>query len=110
MLRFLKLLILLPIAAVLLLFAVANRQPITLFLDPFGSSAEVLRISVPLFVFFFVTLAIGVVIGSVTSWFAQGRHRKAERHFKRECTRLESENARLKADKPPGPGALAIRG
>jgi uncharacterized integral membrane protein len=109
LLRFLKLLFLLPVAILLLLFAVANRQPVTLVLDPFGAGADALRVSVPLFVFFFVTLAIGVIIGSITSWFAQGRHRKAERHFKRECTRLESENARLKGEKPPAGSALAIR-
>ncbi|MCA1952587.1 MAG: LapA family protein [Hyphomicrobiales bacterium] len=109
MLRVLKLLVILPVAALLILFAVANRQPVTLILDPFGAGPEALRVTIPLFAFFFVTLAIGIVVGSVTSWFAQGRHRRAERHFRRECTRLEGENARLKGAGGSASAALSLR-
>lgn len=110
MLRFVKAIFILPIAALLVLFAVANRQPVTLLLDPLGGELGGWKITVPLFAFFFITLAVGIVIGSITSWLAQGRHRRAERQLKRECGRLESENARLKAEKAPATGVLALRG
>ncbi|MCZ8375406.1 MAG: LapA family protein [Beijerinckiaceae bacterium] len=97
MLRLLKFLLLLPVAILLVLFGVANRQIVSLVIDPLSPPAEALRVSVPLFLFFFGTLAVGAVIGSMVTWFAQGRHRKAERQFRRECDRLQDECTRLKA-------------
>lgn len=100
MLRLVKFLFLLPVAIVLVLFGVANRQVVTLILDPISAPAEALKISMPLFVFFFVTLAVGAVVGATTSWLAQGRHRKAERQLRRECARLNEESARLRGQLP----------
>lgn len=97
MLRLLKFLLILPVAILLVLFGVANRQMVSLVIDPLSPPAEALRVSVPLFLFFFGTLALGAVIGSMTTWLAQGRHRKAERQFRRERDRLQDECARLKA-------------
>lgn len=100
MLRFIKFLFLLPIAILLVLFGVANRQIVTLVLDPISAQTDALKISVPLFVFFFVTLALGAIVGSMTTWFAQGRHRRAERQFRRERDRLDDECRRLKTQVP----------
>lgn len=109
MLRLIKFLFLLPIAIVLVLFGVANRQIVTLILDPISPAAEALKISVPLFLFFFATLATGIVIGSLATWLAQGRHRRLERQFRRERDRLQDENARLKAESSAAGGsALAL--
>ena len=111
MLRLLKFLLLLPVAILLVLFGVANRQIVSLVIDPLSPPAEALRISVPLFVFFFVTLALGCMIGSMMTWFAQGRHRKAERQFRRERDRLQDECTKLKAQSGPSGSSLlpAIR-
>jgi uncharacterized membrane-anchored protein YhcB (DUF1043 family) len=54
----------------------------------------------PLFVFFFATLAVGIVIGYIAAWLSQGSHRKAERQLRRENARLASERDRLKAEAP----------
>lgn len=106
MLRLLKFLLILPLAIVLVLFGVANRQIVTLVVDPLSPAAEAFKVSVPLFVFFFGTLALGAVIGSVTTWLAQGRHRKAERQFRRERDRLQDECTRLKAQSTPASSML----
>lgn len=98
--RFVKFLFLLPIAIVLVLFGVANRQMVTLVLDPISPSAQAFGISLPLFVFFFVTLAAGAVLGSITTWLAQGRHRRAERQLRRESARLRDDVAALKSQLP----------
>lgn len=100
MLRFLKLLFLAPIAVLLVLLGVANRQVIAVNLDPFATGAVLPQIPMPLFVFFFATLAVGIVIGYVAAWLAQGSHRKAERQLRRECARLNGECDRLKAQVP----------
>jgi uncharacterized integral membrane protein len=109
MLKFLKFLILAPIAIALVMFGVANRQNVTLLLDPFARGSDVPSITLPLFMFFFAVLAVGVVIGYVSSWFAAGKHRKAERQLKRECDRLSGECDRLKTQLPATATALLSR-
>jgi uncharacterized integral membrane protein len=106
MLRFLKWLVLLPVALVLVIFGVANRAPVTLLLEPFSPPAEVLGISVPLFVVVFVALALGIIVGSLVTWFSQGRYRRAGREARREAERLASENSRLKTALPATATAL----
>lgn len=100
MLRFLKLLIAIPVLLAIVLFAVANRQVIRVSLDPFTREAPQFFFDLPLFGLALIILAIGVVIGGVSAWLAQGRHRKAERRLRREVTRLSSETAALRAVAP----------
>ena len=49
MIRFLKALILLPVAILVVLLAVANRKPVLLSLDPFSQDAPEFSVTVPLF-------------------------------------------------------------
>lgn len=97
---FLKLLVLAPLALVLVVLGVANRQPVALQLDPFAVGADGLSITLPLFVLFFVTLSVGAVIGYGAGWLAQGKNRKERRAFKRECERLSRERDSIKAALP----------
>ena len=50
---------------------------------------------------------VGVVIGGVAAWLAQGKHRRERRRYRREATTLRSETERLKARKP-GTGVSPI--
>ena len=106
MLGFLKFLILAPIAAAFVLLGVANRHSVTLVLDPFTQGPGAMSVTLPLFVGFFATIAVGIIIGYIASWFAQGSHRKAERQLKRDCDRLTGECERLKASLPATSVAL----
>jgi uncharacterized integral membrane protein len=109
MLRLLKFLLLAPVAILLVMFGVANRQSVTLLLDPLTRDGTGPSITLPLFLFFFAVLTAGIVIGYVAAWFAQGKHRKAERHLKRECDRLSGECDKLKAQLPATATALLSR-
>jgi len=80
----------LPFAAALVLFAVANRAPVPLSLDPFSADAPALLLRPPLFVVAFAALALGVLLGGIASWLAQGKHRRAERRYRREASRLRA--------------------
>jgi uncharacterized integral membrane protein len=106
MLRVVKLLLVVPIAIALVLLAVANRQVVTLVLDPFRRGPDAISITMPLFVIALVTLLIGVFLGYVAAWFAQGKHRRSARQFKRECEKLQAERAELRAAVPPTAPAL----
>jgi uncharacterized integral membrane protein len=98
--RFLKALILLPVAVLVVLLAVANREPVQLSVDPFTPDAPGLVTSVPLFAVVFASVMLGVVIGGLATWFAQGKHRRARRHYRREVQHLKTETDRMRAERP----------
>jgi uncharacterized integral membrane protein len=98
--RFLKALILLPVAILVVLLAVANRAPVTLSFDPFSQEAPEFSTQLPLFAVIFAAVMLGVVIGGVASWLAQGRNRKTRRQLRRETRQLRHETERLKAQNP----------
>ena len=97
MIRFLKALILFPIFIAFILLAVANRGLVTLSLDPFSREVPEIAFQVPLYAVVIASVALGIVIGGIGSWLAQGGHRRAERRLKREAARLRSETERLRA-------------
>jgi uncharacterized integral membrane protein len=102
--QFLKALVLLPVAIVVVLLAVANRGPVTLSFDPFTQPPQ-FSVTLPLFGVLFLAVMLGVVIGGVAAWLAQAKHRRAERRFKRETSRLRTETERLREH--AGPAGLA---
>ena len=98
MAAFLKGLILLPVAILVVLFAVANRGSVLVSLDPFSPSDELLfSFQVPLYALLFATAALGVVIGGCGSWLAQERVRRERREARREAQALRGEAERLRA-------------
>lgn len=107
MARFLKALILLPAAIVVVLLAVANRAPVTVSFDPTRTAAD-LSVSLPLFLLLFLAVVVGVVIGGIGSWLGQRKHRTARRRHRREAERLRAETQRLRALAPRPPGVPAL--
>jgi len=95
--RFLKALILLPIAILVVLLAVANRAPVTLSLDPFSQEAPEFATQLPLFAVIFAAVMVGVVIGGAASWLSQGKNRKSRRQLRRETRQLRHETERLRS-------------
>ena len=77
--RFLTVVVFIPLAIVLIALAVANRAPVAFTIDPFNPGNPGLTASLPLFALLFIALALGLVIGSLATWFRQGRYRKAAR-------------------------------
>jgi uncharacterized integral membrane protein len=95
---FLKALLLVPIMAVVILFAVMNRTPVTVELDPLGLMGQGMPVSVPLFLLVFLAVAVGVVLGGAAVWLAQGRHRKSARLNAREAARFRAEIDRMRQE------------
>jgi uncharacterized integral membrane protein len=105
--RFLKALVLLPIAIVVVLLAVANRAPVTLSFDPFSKGPPQFSATLPLFALVFLSVMLGVLIGGVAAWLAQSKHRRLERRYRREARRLRDERERLRG-RPGGAGLPAL--
>lgn len=87
--RFLRWLVGLPVAVLVIAFAIANRQWTRLSLDPFSSTSPVLSIDMPLWLLFIVGVFIGILVGWVGCWFAQSKHRKLARDRGREIAQLQ---------------------
>ncbi len=89
--RLVTLLFFLPLAVLLIVFSVVNRHPVVLQLDPSGSNDPVFSLTLPMFMFLFIALIIGIVIGGLVVWFAQGRYRKLVREKSGEAAKWRSE-------------------
>jgi uncharacterized integral membrane protein len=88
--------VLVPLAGLLLLFAVANRQWISVSLDPFTSEDPALSVSLPVFFVALIALVGGVLIGGIATWLSQRRWRRTARRQQAELRRLLSEAAQIK--------------
>jgi uncharacterized integral membrane protein len=82
--RIVAAIVLVPLAVIIVAFAVANRETVTVSFDPFSGHDPAATVSVPLFVLVIVLLIVGVLIGGVASWLRQGKWRGAARRFERE--------------------------
>ena len=104
MIRFLRIVVIAVVAIILLLFAVANRQTVTVSFDPFGSvDNPAFAIPAPLFAVVIVSAMLGVIAGSAATWVSQGRHRRAARRHRADADRWRSEAEALKTQPPALP-------
>lgn len=94
---FIKGIILLPIAVIVVLLAVANREPVRLSFDPFSASAPEFSVTLPLFAILFAAVALGVIVGGIGAWLSQADNRRARRQSTRELNRLRSETERMRS-------------
>jgi uncharacterized integral membrane protein len=97
-----------PLAAIIIAFAVANRQSVTVSFDPFSSADPAYAATLPLFAVVLLVLIAGVVVGGVAAWIRQGKWRRAVRQLEAESRSLRSDldDARRRAaavTEPPSP-------
>jgi uncharacterized integral membrane protein len=71
--------IVVPLAAVIVAFAVANRQTVTVSFDPFSTTNPAYAASLPLFVLIFVLVILGVLVGGIAAWLRQSKWRRTAR-------------------------------
>ncbi|TCL96011.1 hypothetical protein C8J38_101362 [Rhizobium sp. PP-WC-2G-219] len=98
--KILNIVVLVPLGIVLVVLCVANRQQVTLGFNPFDPSDTVLAISGPFFVFLFLAVILGLVIGAFAVWFSQGKYRKRSRVEAKEALKwhTEAEKRRLQQE------------
>jgi uncharacterized integral membrane protein len=83
--------IVVPLAIVVVAFAVANRQVVTVSFDPFSSTSPAYAATLPLFVLIFVLVILGVVIGGVAAWLRQAAWRRTARRLDADVRTLHQE-------------------
>jgi uncharacterized integral membrane protein len=87
--RYLSWIITIPIALVIVSFAVSNRDAVELALWPLPFS-----ITVPIYVAVLTTLVLGFLAGGFVAWSADRKHRVAARVRGRKAQQLERDLAR----------------
>jgi uncharacterized integral membrane protein len=83
--------VLVPLGLLILLFAVANREWISVSLDPFAAQEPALAVSLPVFFVILLAVMAGVMIGGTATWLSQAKWRRAARRHQAALRRVLSE-------------------
>ena len=98
--KFLTALVLIPLGLVLIVFAVANRHPVTLSFDPFNSADPSISVTLPLFLIIIAVAMVGVMAGGSTTWFRQRHWRRAARRHEADARAARAQLADLRNGVP----------
>lgn len=94
--KLLNFVVLLPVGIVLIALSVANRHSVRFSLDPLNLESPFFSFSMPFFVYLFLALLAGMLIGGMATWWTQGRHRKELKSVRAENYRMDREMNALK--------------
>ncbi|ASY61493.1 Permeases of the major facilitator superfamily [Sinorhizobium sojae CCBAU 05684] len=99
--KLINIVVFVPLGVILVILSVANRQTVTLALNPFDPADSVLSVSAPFFVFLFLAAIVGLILGAAVTWFTQGKHRRRARNEANEAQKWhrEAEKQRSEAEK-----------
>ena len=105
--------IVIPLAVVIVAFAVANRQAVTVSFDPFSAAAPAYAATVPLFVLIFILVIFGVLVGGIAAWLRQAKWRRIARRLEADVRALHEELAEIRRRfgsqaPPPSPSGRPV--
>lgn len=105
--KFVTAFVLVPLAIVIVMFAVANREIITVSFDPFDTTQPALAFKIPLFILIFVLVGVGVLVGGIAAWLKQHKWRARARRAEADVRRLRTELDAQRAIAPAPPSREA---
>ncbi len=105
--KIVTMLIVAPLAVVIVAFAVANRQSVTVSFDPFSSTTPAYAMTLPLFALIFMLLILGVLIGGTAAWIGQTKWRRTARKLDSEVRSLHQELGAIRRGFTSGPNRAA---
>jgi len=83
-------LVLVPLGIVIVMFAVANRETITIAFDPFDRQNPAFALRAPLYVLIFMLVGVGVLAGGIAAWLKQHKWRVRARRAEAEARDLRA--------------------
>ena len=98
--------LMLAAVALLVTFAIANHDPVTVSFDPFDHGAPAYMVTLPLYILALAILILGVALGGIVSWFTQGKRRRYRRRLEAELNRVRAELDRAQREKATHEAAL----
>jgi uncharacterized integral membrane protein len=102
MIKIVSRILILTVAALVVVLAVANRQPTTLSLDPLP-----FEVTGPLYALLVAAAFLGIAVGAVTGWASVLKWRQTARRQRREIAALEQRLKSARTDQPGAPLASA---
>jgi lipopolysaccharide assembly protein A len=102
--KFLWWIVLALAALLLILFAVSNRESVSIGLWPLLPAAA---LEMPLYLLVLGVLSVGFVAGQLVTWIGGWRWRREARRARERIAVLESELAAVRAERPVVPAAGA---
>ena len=99
--KFIAIAILAPLAIVIVMFAVANREIIAVSFDPFDTAQPAFALKMPLFMLIFALVTLGVVVGGIAAWLRQQKWRTRARRAE-----AEARDLRARLDNQPSRSTL----
>jgi len=88
--------IVIPLAIVIIAFAVANRQSVAVSFDPFSATSPAYTATLPLFLLLFIVLILGVILGGAAAWIRQSPWRRTARQLDSDVRALHQEMENLR--------------
>jgi len=95
--KFFTAVVLIPLGLIFVVFAVANRHPVTVSFDPFNASEPTVGFTLPLFVVIIAVAIAGVLAGGSATWLRQRRWRRAARRHEADARAVRAQLADLRA-------------
>jgi uncharacterized integral membrane protein len=89
--KIVTMLVVVPLAVIIVAFAVANRQSVTVSFDPFSATTPAYAMILPLFALIFALLILGVLVGGTAAWIGQTKWRRTARKLDSEVRVLHQE-------------------
>jgi len=99
--KILTAIIVIPLLIIVVGFAVANRQAVTISFDPFSATQPAYAITLPLFVVIFILVILGVIIGGIAAWLRQNSWRRSARRLDAEVRALHDEMRAMRTKVAP---------
>ena len=106
--------IVIPLAVIIIAFAVANRHAVTVSFDPFTAVNPAYAATLPLFLILFVVLILGVIVGGAAAWMRQSSWRRSARKLDAEVRALHGELETIRRrfgtteQAPPQAGSMTV--
>jgi uncharacterized integral membrane protein len=101
--KIISVIIVIPLLIVVVGFAVANRQVVTVSFDPFSSAQPAYAVTLPLFIIIFALLIVGVIVGGLAAWMRQASWRRSARRLDAQVRDLHSELDAMRTRHSPRP-------
>ena len=94
--RIVTVLILVPLALAIVMFAVANRAPVLIGFDPLGTQPPMFAFVAPLFLALLAALIAGVIVGGAAAWSRQSKWRRRARRLSADLKAARGETETLR--------------
>lgn len=87
-----------PVALVVSVFAISNRQIVSLSFDIFSSDDPFISVAMPVYLLVLVPTFFGILIGGMSVWIAGSEVRRNARRLSRKTRKLERDLEMLRSE------------